>query len=216
MHTTFDGNASANELGVHRFVTGWVQGFPAVDGPWPVEYVKEVHEFDPSFRLLWVVNVWKTPNDGIVKTGGFMIARQVRNPVNTRDWIKHPRLSSHSVHGVKYQAPLLSADILDGLEDKDRQKGALPRFEPFTGRHVNTMRAALWFRNNKDTDRAERERLELAAKAEFEADKKFKAEKAYERKNDALWRNTKQGAAVYVSESLQKLRESAGFKVEAA
>lgn len=218
MESTFNPDASAKDLGVHRFVTGWIQCGPGADAPWPSHNIRLVHEFDPKFRLMWVVNVWKTPNDGIVKTGNYMLARQVVNPTATGDWIKNPRLPIGSVHGVSYRGPFLAASILDARTSSEMQHGVIPKFKPFTGREVETMRAAMWLRNNKSLDEREREASEAEAEAEKRAERTMHKEAIYRRQYDGVQLRKLVGKAdrVYVSESLRKLREVAGVKVEAA
>lgn len=218
MRQYFNGDADANELGVHKFLDGWIQCFPPADGPWPVEMVRLAREFDPSFRLMWVVNAWETPNKGVVKTGNYMIARQVINPVMTDEWIKNPLTPSHSVGGVTYRAPFLSATILDARTDLEMQRGKLPKFEPFTRRHVESMRAAMWIRNNSTPDEVERKADEVMAEEERKADREMHQEAIYRRQNDRVQNRSLHGACdrVYVSSSLVKLREAAGMTGEAA
>jgi hypothetical protein len=216
MRQYFNADSDANELGVHRFLDGWIQGFPPADGPWPVEMVKLVHEFDPKFRLMWVVNVWETPNKGIAKTGNYMIARQVINPVMTDEWIKNPVLPSRSSPALR--APFLSATILDARTDGEMQRGKLPKFEPFTRRHVESMRAAMWIRDNSTPDEVDRKVNETLAEEERKADRAMHAEAIYRRQNDRVQNRQHHGACdrVYVSDTLKQLREAAGVPGEAA
>lgn len=210
----FNGDATADELGTYRFVEGWVQCGPGADAPWPVEYIRHVHEFDPMFRLMWVVNVWKTPSERIEKTGQYMLARQVINPQSTKDWIKNPKLPIGPVGGVSYRPPFLSAMILDARTPEEMQKGVPPKFQPFTGVHVESMRAGMWFRNNKNVDRDERERVEANAQAIAKNKANLAAESRYRRVNDEYQIKHAQGRAdrVYVSSTLQSLREAAGME----
>lgn len=174
--------------------------------------IRLVHEFDPKFRLLYVVNAWKTPNDGVVKTQNYMLARQVVNPITSNDWIKNPMMPNGPVGGVYYRAPFLSAQILDARTNSEIQRGKLPKFEPFTRKHVESMRAALWLRENRTTDEVEREIQETAAADERAVDRKLHADAIYRRQNDWLQNRHVHGKAdrVYVSSTLERLRAAAG------
>jgi hypothetical protein len=208
-------DATANELGVYRHVGGWVQGYP--DGPWPTAKIQDVIAFDPAFRLLWVVNVWKTPNEGIVKTGSYMIGREVKNPYASREWIKGLRLSQYPVDGVRYTRQIMAANILDGLTDSERNAGKLPRFEPFTSRHVESLRKAIW--QVKHVSQDEEDAIEQAAadEAEQKAFRQIAKDREDEKRERALHNRVKAGRAArtFVSDTLVKLRETAGMPMEA-
>jgi hypothetical protein len=204
-------NATANELGAHRWVAGWVQAYP--EGPWPVGRIKDVMAFDPDFRLLWVTNVWKTPNDGIVKTGSFMTGREVKNPFASKAWIKRLRLSQHKVSGVRYTRFTMHSDILDGLTEEERNLGALPRFVPFTSQDVESLRRDFWRTRNMSQAEEEAEANKAAEEAEHKALKAIVQDRDAEKRERALHNRVKAGKAArtFVSDSLIKLREAAGI-----
>jgi len=208
---SFNADASANELGVFRFETGWIQAFPSADAPWPSGLIRQAMEVDPGFRLLWVVNVWRSPNEGIRKTGQYMIARHRLNPAVDAGFVRNPMLPTGPVAGVYQHPPFLAVDILDGRTETDYSKGKLPKFAPFTGRHVESLRKALWKRRNKSVE--EQISAEVAEHEAAGEPERKRADKRRQRQEDA---QPKRPDRVFVSSTLSRLRESAGYSVGAA
>lgn len=212
---TFDADATAKNLGVHTLVAGWYQCVPPADYPDPEGFVKAMLELDPGFRVLWVVNVWKTPNDGLRKTVSYAIGRHVRDPHSDTTLAAHLLLPTYPRYGIRYEEPIVIADIRDGLSTSERNKGVLPRFVPLTGIEYRSCQKALWLHRNKHTKQVQREMEQQEADEQERASKALHAERAYERQHDSLRTRCKAGMAArtFVSDSLVKLRESAGYKV---
>lgn len=209
---TFNGNASANELGLHTRVSGCikVQG----DEPFPQHYVDLIRqEIDPDFVPLWAETVWRTPNGGIVKTGCHVLARHVPHPRAGASTAK-VQLPAEPVYGIKYQHPIVVAVILDGLTEDERDRGDLPRYEPITRQVVESMRRAMWLRNNGSLEDRIRAFEEADALEEAAESKRVAQEIAYRQRHDSLRLRKVMGKAdsVFVSESLVKLREAAGME----
>jgi hypothetical protein len=214
---TFDADATANELGLHVQL-GYEIVAKSVAYPFPEHYARQIRaEIDPDFVPLWINKLWRTPNDGIVWTGHHMIARHVRHPRSSAPLVKHLRLPMHREYGIRYENPILEADILDGITETERNQGVLPRYEPFTGKHLRTMAYAMWARNNKEGARRAQEQEQIAA-AQIAAGRKAQAsELAYRRRHDdgRLNRVAGKGDRVFVSDTLRQLRAAAGMEAVA-
>lgn len=212
---TFNGNASANALGVHRRVGGCVTAVPDEMYPWPAHYVRQIREeIDPCFIPLWAVTLWRTPNDGFVTTSCHAVGRYVRNPLDGRNVLKNLHMPIRNHFGIHYQSPIVQGPIFDGLTEQERNKGVLPRYEPITGQIVGAMRVAMWKRNNQDIEARIREIEEYEDEQEKRRSLELSQSLAYKRKNDeAQWKQVRgQAGRVFVSETLIKLRETAGLK----
>ncbi len=207
-------NASANELGLHRRVGGRLCA-QSETYPFPEHYVRQIRrEIDPQFVPLWAETLWMTPNDGLVKTGCHVLARHVKHPKHRSMAARVEGMPIRSLYGIRYENPILVAAILDGLTDKDRDKGVIPKFEPITGQVIDSMRYAMWMRNNTSVDEQIAERERRAEEADKASTKSIASELAYRRQHDDLRIRRAQGKAdrVYVSDTLTKLREAAGVE----
>lgn len=207
---TFNANADSNELGVHTTVGYCVTADYNFDSYWARRILAEL---DPFFRPLWVNILHRSPNGGFVWTGHHMLARYV--PI-TRAQIAPIRNflpPTSAVHGIRYENPIIEADLLDGLTDSERDLGVLPRYQPFTGERFRQMQYARWVLRNKTFKQRRRERQELREQQELEArranENREKA-RAIER-NFLVKRHTDMVDRVYVSDTLKQLRETAGF-----
>lgn len=212
MSGAFDGNASANDLGVHVRVGSSISAVPDPLYPVPTHLVRLVRrEIDPHFVPLWANIWWKSPNGGLVKTGHHMLARHVRNPHHGAPVIKGLLLPSNRLHGIKYEQPILEANMLDGLTDEERSKGTLPHYVPFDRTVVEVMRWAMWRRNNVTPDERAMAVEEAAAAEEARVSKSLHSEMSYARHHDGnrLRRAAGKADRVYVSDTLVRLREIA-------
>jgi hypothetical protein len=214
---TFDADASAKDLGLHVQI-GYEIVAQSVAYPFPAHYCRQIREeIDPSFVPLWINKLWRTPNDGQVWTGHHMLARYVPVPRESAPRIKFLTLPSCRTYGIRYENPLLECDILDGLTDKERNQGVLPRFEQFTGRHLEAMRRAMWLRNNLSAEERMAAMQALEQERELRARKSNDSEAEYRRHHDEgrLNRLAGHGDRVFVSDTLKTLREAAGMESNA-
>jgi hypothetical protein len=189
----FTPQASANELGVYTLL-GWT--FSCISDavyPFPMELVKLVRNtFDPDFLLLWCESEYKSPNDGRLRTGNFVLARHVRNPhhdpidkvVMKGRYQSGLLLPTTPAEAAIYKPPIVVAQVLDGLNDDDRRLGRPPRFEPFTMRKVKEMRWAKWVRENFTPDEVTASMAQTAADENERAWDRVKAATNYRRRND--------------------------------
>jgi hypothetical protein len=207
--------ANANELGVYRRLCGWVQGFPAVDTPWPVGRIAQVREFDPAFRLLLAVNVWKSPNDGLIKTQAYMIGREVKSPLRSKEWIRGALLSPYPIAGIRYTRFIMPATILDGLTTEERNLGQLPKFMPFTQGVVESLRKALWKVRNQSQEQEELEEARAEQKRKQQKAKSDAAELESARRENSLRARIQAGKAarVFMSDTLHQLRQASNMEV---
>jgi len=210
----FNPDASANELGVYRWLTGWYQCWSPAGFPDPEGFVRAMNRLDPGFRLLWVTNVWLSPNEGTVKTTSYALGRYVRDPHASVTLAARMLLPTHSRYGVRYRNPIVVADIRDGLTNAERSKGQLPRFEPMTGYLFRSMEKAIWLvRNEHPLETHERENREQD-EARAKRRKGLVSDLDYRRAHDRVRLLKAQGKAdrVFVSDTLRTLRAAAGME----
>lgn len=225
----FTAEADANQLGVYTLVGYQFSCIPDSAYPFPYHLVAEARAFDPDFLLLWCSAIYKSPNEGEIKTGYFALGRHVRNPSLSVEETWRVQLQGQlqpglllpttpPVHGVRYRNPIIVATVMDGLTDEQRQTGKyVPRFEPFTMGTVRAMRWGMWARNHLSHEERTRRMKEGAAAAKAASLARYKAESNYKRKEDRTWRKTQKGSAVtfsaHISDSMAAIRAAAGVGV---
>lgn len=164
---SFAPDASAADLGVHTLIGGQVSCVPDALYPADAGLVARIRqEIDPQFRPLWVTNFWRSPGGAVVRVGHHMVARYVPHPYLFAPTIRHLMLPTFPHYGIHWRTPIVEAYLLDGITDEERDRGMLPRYEPFSDRHFQTLKASMWARNNKrQAERnAERDAAHLASK----------------------------------------------------
>ena len=201
----FNPAMSANELGLYTRIGAQISCVPDPVYPAPVHLVRQIRrEFDPGFIPLWCNIWWKSPNGGVVKTGHHMLARHVLHPRAHAPVIKGLLLPLTPTYGLVWRPPILLATILDGLSDEERNQGALPRYVPFDGSVVQSMRYAMHRRDNVHpvVRVAEAEEAEQARQAGVWKDVVDGVE--YRKKNERLRIKRALGQADFVYVTSQK------------
>jgi hypothetical protein len=142
-----DGNgldASANEMGVHRFKGGAASLVPPPDAPnLEAEFKVIWSELNPRFVPLWIRNEYQTPNDGRVRTLSLGVGALMTGTCNVRPF-KGLMLPTGRVYGRRFRGPIVLYDILDGLTHEERQEAKLPRWDPITTPSLEFARFKAW------------------------------------------------------------------------
>lgn len=181
--------------------------------PAPEGLIKRIRsEIDPAFVPLWCNKWWQSPNGGLVKTGYHIIARHVPHPRHRAPVVRNLVLPTNRTYGINYENPILLCLSMDGLSDDERNRGCLPRYEPFTGDTFRAMKKAMWTRNNKRPDETVDEWVNSEKEREAKVWKSVSDEADYRHQHDGVQFRKGTGAAdrVYVSDTLIKLRDIAG------
>jgi hypothetical protein len=162
----FNANASAADLGIFVRLGSTLTADYNISAD---VFFRIRREFDPNFRPLWSNVLWQSPNGSLFWTGHHVLARYVPHPSAEHE-LAQVILPSTRVHGVTYKHPIVIANTLDGLTDKER--GRIPgRYVPIDERIFAYMKERAWRVRNMHTSRgfAENRRLQKAAIAKAAA-----------------------------------------------
>lgn len=155
-------NADHNKLGVHKFMGGQLTLFPPAEAPSQEREIRQLRRLNRYYVPMWVTNQWKGPNGRIVRTVHNAVGAEIIDPLFRRRPVKGLVYPAHPVYGITVRHPVVLFDILDGLTDKERNFGVLPRYEHITQLAVEYARCIDYKDRNKSPLERERER----AKAE--------------------------------------------------
>lgn len=178
----FTPNASAADLGQHVLLGCQFTAVPPPDYPAHDDVAKAIlREIRDNFRPLWVNQLWRTPNSGIVKrslhvTGTYIPITRDRDPRKSGLLVKNLLMPTSSSLGIDWRAPIYIDDIMDGLTDDEKQvAGVLPRYTPLDWDVYAGMKRYLWQKRHAPKP------LTPEQEAKAEADKAAAEDKSLER-----------------------------------
>ena len=226
---------SWGDLGLARYLGSTITAFPPADCASEWDVVGLVLAEDPRIRPLWTTKCWQQTTGGLVKRTYLMIAFEAASW--NRD---HPALAGVilPVHQprLRYRGPFRCPSVLDGLEDLARARGIPEESVESTaerwrseGAHGCYVQLAAVYPEIKYRTWEVRHRVQYGDEwaklkqqslgyfsarddADRKATKALKEQILENRRDDRrqLQREAGTGDSVFVSSTLQRLREVAG------
>lgn len=167
MTHSFNPTSDQNALGVYQLVGSQFSAIAPADHPEREREVRRIiRTLGSGYRPLWVTNIWRSPNGGLVRRCHHILGHYEPNPKRARNLITGLILPTTKLYGLEWRNPIFVDDLLDGLTNDEREligrpsvrpnvrgkRRVLPRYEPLDSRIISGLRRGRWEIDNVSTE----------------------------------------------------------------